>query len=196
MISILWKEIASLNISKNQNQYKTNYSKLGQQFIAGFYPNHTTSFYYFGVVSTWIIWAIVGPQTTTFSLTTQNTRIAATAVYSHTEGRRLHSRIIFLVTLQCSNIWSSHHQHSSSPIFKSNYRHPLGSEVLQCTDWLSQCIGNIWKWKYSNRVSVVDSFQSQKTISLHDAGHLGSEQILNGRMSFICGCLCSVIIHL
>ena len=36
MISILWKEIASLNISKNQNQYKTNYSKLGQQFIAGF----------------------------------------------------------------------------------------------------------------------------------------------------------------
>ena len=52
MISILWKEIASLNISKNQNQYKTNYSKLGQQFIAGFYPNHTTSCYYFGVVST------------------------------------------------------------------------------------------------------------------------------------------------
>ena len=36
MISILWKEIARLNISKNQNQYKTNYSKLGQQFIAGF----------------------------------------------------------------------------------------------------------------------------------------------------------------
>ena len=134
MISILWKEIASLNISKNQNQYKTNYSKLGQQFIAGFYPNHTTSFYYFGVVSTWIIWAIVGPQTTTFSLTTQNTRIAATAVYSHTEGRRLHSRIIFLVTLPCNNIWSSDHQHSSSiklqdlpSTLKSNV------EMLQCT---------------------------------------------------------------
>ena len=53
MISILWKEIASLNISKNQNQYKTNYSKLGQQFIAGF--TQIISFYYFGVVSIWII---------------------------------------------------------------------------------------------------------------------------------------------